>query len=196
MTDSNTSNLPELPDEPPSEQSELSTDSSTGASDTAATRPAKRPAAKSGAKAPAAKPAAKTSAGTASKKDTADPDAKKKVSTAALAALVAVGAIVAGALAFGATRLVLSATSDPCQEAISEIRTVMGRVPDSSTLNIADDRTLAVAAEKLRSNCTYYQTMEFETLEVFPWLGVEPSSMAPSSGGTPLPGSEPSTPGG
>jgi hypothetical protein len=120
-----------------------------------------------------------------------------KLSTPLLAVLVAVGALLAGGIAFGGTRVLLSVMSDPCETAKADIRSVIAQYPDPNLLTVVEDRVLNMSAMELRANCTYDDAFTFESIEVFPWLGlvVPPEgegSLDPS--GAPLPPPPPGTP--
>jgi hypothetical protein len=92
-----------------------------------------------------------------------------------LAVLVAVGAALAGVVAFTVTKSFVGPDKlSPCAEAQQEIMNLKVQKPNPDDLTTVDDRILGAAADKLHANCIYNAVMDFETTEVFPWLGVNP----------------------
>ena len=124
--------------------------------------------------------------------DSAKPQAR--LSTPVLATIITVGAVLAAGAAFFVTSTMLNSepsAAEVCAASKAEILAVKTAFPDSSKLGAGEDARLNAAATELRGTCTYTDTVEFETTQVFPWLGVEtgaPSgdpNAAPTDGATP-----------
>jgi hypothetical protein len=95
----------------------------------------------------------------------------KKLSGPVLGIVVALAALLAGAGAFGATRVMMNRTS-PCEQAKQEILAIREALPDAKELQAqpALARRLYAAGEGLRESCIYNDGIMFEQEFVMPWL--------------------------
>jgi hypothetical protein len=123
------------------------------------------------------------------------PKKQPKLSGPVLAVLVAVGAALAGVVAFTVTKSFVGPGSlSTCEVAQQEVRDLKTQKPNPDDLNAVDDRILMAAAEKLHANCVYNVVIDFETAEVFPWLGVDPQASPNDMGsGVPTDGTAPAS---
>lgn len=108
------------------------------------------------------------------------------ISTPVLAAIIGVGAVLAAVAAFFVTSTLLSggqSLAERCAAAKAGIIEIRTANPSTDTLGPAEDAALQTLANELRSSCTYVDVIDFDTTEVFPWLGISPEAPAPSTGG-------------
>jgi hypothetical protein len=124
--------------------------------------------------------------------DSAKPEAR--LSTPLLATIITVGAVLAAGAAFFVTSTMLNnepSAAEVCAASKAEILAVKAAFPDSSKLGAGEDARLNAAATELRNTCTYTAVVEFESIEVFPWLGIDTGAPAGDPNAAPTDGATP-----
>jgi hypothetical protein len=120
-------------------------------------------------------------------KSTRSKDTSTKLPTPVVAILVAISAILAAFLAYKGTTMLVSSSSDPCQQGKDEVLAVKELAPDSAMLESRPDLSLRLtkAGELIYNNCQYRDGREFEMTVVEPWVGAVSSDPTTPSSSTP-----------
>jgi hypothetical protein len=104
-------------------------------------------------------------------------ESDSKSMSPALMALIGVGAVIAGLLAYFITTRLVSAETDLCAEAKAEILAIKAEAPDAAMLDTRPDLSLRLtnAGQQIFDSCMYRDGREFEMQNVEPWLGLPPA---------------------